>query len=248
MVFQSYAIWPHMTVAENVAFGLKLKKLPKEDVAKRVEPRARDGRALAGYGERGASQLSGGQQQRVALARAIVLEPRRAAVRRAAQQSRRQAARAHALRAAPAAAAARHHVGLCDARPAGGDGDRRPRRADERRRASTRSARRSTSISARPSRFGAEFIGLANIIEATVVANGATTRVRLPGGIELDSAMGGHAPNAKVDVMCRPEDLRVSAERRRGRTGSPPRSRARSSSAISRTSMSRPARSPCAGS
>ena len=67
------------------------------------------------------------------------------------------------------------------------------------------------------SRFGAEFIGLANIIEATVVANGATTRVRLPGGIELDSATrDGHPPNAKVDVMCRPEDLRVSAERSRG--------------------------------
>jgi ABC-type Fe3+/spermidine/putrescine transport system ATPase subunit len=63
------------------------------------------------------------------------------------------------------------------------------------------------------SRFGAEFIGLANILEATVIASGATTRVQLPGGVQLESFTNGFAPNAKVDVMCRPEDLRVSAER-----------------------------------
>ncbi len=75
MVFQSYAIWPHMTVAENVAFGLKLQRMPKTDTEARVRS-ALDLVGLSGYAERHVSQLSGGQQQRVALARAMALEPR----------------------------------------------------------------------------------------------------------------------------------------------------------------------------
>jgi len=75
MVFQSYAIWPHMSVRENVAFGLRQKKLPRPDIEARVDE-ALDLVGLSHYADRGASQLSGGQQQRVALARAIVLRPR----------------------------------------------------------------------------------------------------------------------------------------------------------------------------
>ncbi len=75
MMFQSYALWPHMTVAENVAFGLEERKVPKDEIRKRV------GDALASvrmdtYAERRPNQLSGGQQQRVALARALVIRPR----------------------------------------------------------------------------------------------------------------------------------------------------------------------------
>ncbi|WP_439576723.1 ABC transporter ATP-binding protein [Elioraea sp.] len=74
MIFQSYAIWPNMTVAENVAFGLELRKLPKAEIRNRVESilDVVQMRHLAG---RYPSELSGGQQQRVALARAIVVEP-----------------------------------------------------------------------------------------------------------------------------------------------------------------------------
>ena len=74
MVFQNYALWPHMTVFENVAYGLKLRKLDRAEIAHRVEG-VLDKVQLAGLGERYPGQLSGGQQQRVALARALVLNP-----------------------------------------------------------------------------------------------------------------------------------------------------------------------------
>ena len=75
MMFQSYALWPHMTVAENVAFGLEERKVPAAEIKTRV------GDALASvrmekYADRKPNQLSGGQQQRVALARALVIRPR----------------------------------------------------------------------------------------------------------------------------------------------------------------------------
>ncbi len=74
MVFQSYAIWPHLTVFENVAFPLRVRREPKDVIKKRVHE-ALEVVGLAGFGERGATELSGGQQQRVALARAIVYTP-----------------------------------------------------------------------------------------------------------------------------------------------------------------------------
>ena len=74
MVFQSYAIWPHMTVFENVAYGLRVRRESKEAIAEKVE-RALDMVQMRAFAQRGASQLSGGQQQRVALARAFVFQP-----------------------------------------------------------------------------------------------------------------------------------------------------------------------------
>ncbi|HVZ09520.1 ABC transporter ATP-binding protein [Rhodopila sp.] len=74
MVFQSYAIWPHMTVAENVAYGLTLRKLPRAEVEQTVR-RVLDMVRMDGYADRSASKLSGGQQQRVAVARAIAFSP-----------------------------------------------------------------------------------------------------------------------------------------------------------------------------
>jgi multiple sugar transport system ATP-binding protein len=74
MVFQSYALYPHMSVAENIGFGLKLRKVPKEEIAKRVKEAARM-LALEEYLDRKPKQLSGGQRQRVAMGRAIVREP-----------------------------------------------------------------------------------------------------------------------------------------------------------------------------
>ena len=74
MVFQSYAVWPHMTVFDNVAYGLRVRKQSKADIKSAVE-RALDLVQMRHLAERAASKLSGGQQQRVALARAIAFSP-----------------------------------------------------------------------------------------------------------------------------------------------------------------------------
>ncbi|RKF16948.1 ABC transporter ATP-binding protein [Roseovarius spongiae] len=75
MVFQNYALFPHMTVADNLAYPLKLRRVGKAEIRERVE-RALDLVQLGGLGDRGIEALSGGQRQRVALARAVIFEPR----------------------------------------------------------------------------------------------------------------------------------------------------------------------------
>jgi ABC-type Fe3+/spermidine/putrescine transport system ATPase subunit len=74
MVFQSYAIWPHMTVFDNVAYGLNVRKLPRADVVASVR-RVLDMVQMTRFSDRPASRLSGGQQQRIAVARAIAFSP-----------------------------------------------------------------------------------------------------------------------------------------------------------------------------
>ena len=75
MVFQNYALFPHLNVAENVAFGLRVRGLPKADVTRKVSA-ALELVQLAGYERRRIEELSGGQQQRVAIARAVAIEPK----------------------------------------------------------------------------------------------------------------------------------------------------------------------------
>ena len=74
MIFQSYAIWPNMTVAENVAFGLEVRRLPRTEIRAKVD-QILDVVQMGHLGARYPQELSGGQQQRVALARAIVVQP-----------------------------------------------------------------------------------------------------------------------------------------------------------------------------
>jgi iron(III) transport system ATP-binding protein len=74
MIFQSYAIWPNMTVGENVGFGLQVRKVPRSEIERRVQ-KILDVVQLGSLKDRYPAELSGGQQQRVALARAIVVEP-----------------------------------------------------------------------------------------------------------------------------------------------------------------------------
>src|SRR3712207_3454619 len=74
MVFQSYALYPHLSVYENIAFGLRLKKVPKDEVDRRVQDAARI-LGLEGFLDRKPRALSGGQRQRVAMGRAIVRQP-----------------------------------------------------------------------------------------------------------------------------------------------------------------------------
>ncbi len=75
MVFQNYALFPHMTVAENLSFPLEVRKISKSDIKEKVQ-KALDMVELGNFGTRFPAQLSGGQQQRVALARAIICEPK----------------------------------------------------------------------------------------------------------------------------------------------------------------------------
>jgi iron(III) transport system ATP-binding protein len=210
MVFQSYAIWPHMTVAENVAFGLKLKKLPKTEIAARVD-RALETVGLHTLHGRGASELSGGQQQRVAVARAIVLEPRvllfdeplsnlDARLRDHMRLELRQLHRrlgitsiyvTHDQQEAMAIAdrIILMNAGRIDQTGSPDDLYRRPR-----------------------TRFGAEFIGLANIMEARVVGGDErSTRIVLESGVELRAATGRPA-GERVDVVCRPENVVIAVD------------------------------------
>ena len=74
MVFQSYALWPHMTMAQNIGYGLKLRRVPRTEIARRVEELLTTLR-LEGLGDRKVTALSGGQRQRVALGRALAIDP-----------------------------------------------------------------------------------------------------------------------------------------------------------------------------
>ena len=102
MIFQSYALWPHMTVTENIVYGLRLRKLDRDTIAKKLAAILATTK-LEALAQRYPGELSGGQQQRVALARALIVEPRDAAARRAALQSRREFARGDAVRNPPPA-------------------------------------------------------------------------------------------------------------------------------------------------
>ncbi len=120
MVFQNYALYPHMTVAENIGFALKLKRTPKAEIEERVNEAARM-LELEEWLHRKPGQLSGGQRQRVAMGRAIVRRPAVFLMDEPLVEPRRQAARADAGRRGEAAAQPRRHDDVRHARPGRGD-------------------------------------------------------------------------------------------------------------------------------
>jgi multiple sugar transport system ATP-binding protein len=113
MVFQSYALYPNMTVGQNITFGLEMHGVPKEERDQKMNEVA-ELLQIEQLLSRKPGQLSGGQRQRVAMGRALVREPRRVPVRRAVVEPRRQAARRHADRDQETAPEARHHHRLRD--------------------------------------------------------------------------------------------------------------------------------------
>ena len=120
MVFQSYALYPHMSVFENLAFGLRMVKTKEDEIKRRVAEAARI-LQIEMLLERKPRQLSGGQRQRVAIGRAIVRNPKALPVRRTAFKPRCRAAHADACRDRQASPRSRRYHGLRHARPDRGD-------------------------------------------------------------------------------------------------------------------------------
>jgi iron(III) transport system ATP-binding protein len=206
MVFQSYALFPHMSVLENVAYGLVVSGMPKA----KAHAAARAKLALIGLegmDERLPSELSGGQQQRVAVARAIVLEPRvllfdeplsnlDAKLRRRVRDDIRALQRALALTVVyvthdqEEALAVSDRIIVMSRSRIAQDGSPR-------------------DLYERPiNRFVADFIGDANIVAATLRRNGAQSTVALA-GVTLELSHNG-AADGPIELAIRPEALRLT--------------------------------------
>jgi ABC-type Fe3+/spermidine/putrescine transport system ATPase subunit len=205
MVFQSYAVWPHMTVADNVAFPLRIARVPRGEAAERVRAALATVRldALAG---RYPGQLSGGQQQRVALARAIVAEPRLllldeplsnldARLRDEMRDEIRDLHRRLKVTALYVTHDQTEALALADVVFVMDHG--RLQQAGPPR-----------EINERPAnRFVADFVGWANILPAGIAGPSAV----LLAGREVSCAVpGGMAPGTAVAVAIRPEDVVVT--------------------------------------
>ncbi|HEX8322545.1 MAG TPA: ABC transporter ATP-binding protein [Tepidisphaeraceae bacterium] len=215
-VFQSYALFPHLTVRENIEFGLKMKKVERDELRRRVDEAVRIV-ALAEYQRRRPHQLSGGQRQRVALARAIVNRPKvllldeplsalDASLRHTMQiELKRLQAKLgitfvfvthdqeEALTMSDRIAVINH--GRVEQIDSVQDIYHRPR-----------------------TRFVAEFIGKANVIDAAIVGGGVeNVRVNVEAGLELDVCRDGAAVRGdRVRVAVRPEKINVTAHRPAG--------------------------------
>jgi len=218
MVFQSYAIWPHMTVAENVSYPLKMRQRKhrsnKGEIRERME-RALETVGLQGLGDRGASLLSGGQMQRVALARSIVMEPKvllldeplsnlDAKLRDRLRFELRDIQLSLAITAIYVTHDQDEALALADRIAVMNEG-RIVQLTDP-----------VTMYREPNSAFVADFIGTSNVFKATVTSSSASgCRVRLEDGFQIDSEQS-LPEGTDVTVCVRPEDiaLDVSADGR----------------------------------
>jgi iron(III) transport system ATP-binding protein len=210
MVFQNYAVWPHKTVYENVAFGLKLRKLSGADIRRKADE-ALGLMNLAGLEQRYPNELSGGQQQRVALARSLVVEPAillldeplsnlDAKLRERMRSELKQLQRRTGITFVYVTHDQAEALALSD-RIAVMHGGRLQQYGTPH------------EVYARPAnRIVADFMGLVNVLPGKVMAaqNGAG-RVDA-GGLLLDLALpAGAAAGETVDVVIRPESIRLAA-------------------------------------
>ena len=215
-VFQSYALFPHLTVGENIAFGLRMEKMPAKEIARRVAE-SLTLVSLDGMGDRRPHQLSGGQRQRVALARALAPRPQvllldeplsalDAKLRRSMQLELKRLQRQLGVTFVFVTHDQEEALTMSD----------RVAVVNHGRIEQLGSA---TSIYHRPgSAFVADFLGQANLLKATVTERdllGGVSNVRLTEGMELRlSAVGGVPTTAKrVLLSIRPEKVHVSKHR-----------------------------------
>ncbi|HRE06975.1 MAG TPA: ABC transporter ATP-binding protein [Opitutaceae bacterium] len=212
-VFQSYALFPHMTVEENIGFGLRMQKVPAEEAARRIAE-VIDLVALKGFEQRKPHQLSGGQRQRVALARAIVPrpkvllldEPLSALDAKLRQQMQLELKRLQ------------KHLSMTfvfvthDQEEALTMSDR----IAVFNRGRIEQIGSATEIYHKPcTAFVADFIGEANLLDAELVSrNGTTGRIRVEGGLELTLALSQWPQDhSRALVSIRPEKVLVSKSR-----------------------------------
>ncbi|MQA79182.1 MAG: ATP-binding cassette domain-containing protein [Streptosporangiales bacterium] len=217
MVFQSYAIWPHMTVAENVSFPLRMQKVRKPEIRERVaEALATVG--LEGFGDRGASLLSGGQMQRVALARSLVMRPSMllldeplsnldAKLREKLRFELREIQQTLGITTVYVTHDQHEALALADRIAVMRDG------VIVQLGTPTELYREPNSV------FVADFLGVDNILPGTVDASdqdGTTVRV---GEHRVVAPPGDHATGSQVHVCVRPEDVTLTADGTEGAGG-----------------------------
>ncbi|MCB1475151.1 MAG: ABC transporter ATP-binding protein [Rhodobiaceae bacterium] len=208
MVFQSYAIWPHMTVFDNVAFGLKLQRIPSKQIRARVMT-ALEMVGLEHLADRGASQLSGGQQQRVALARAIVLEPKvllfdeplsnlDAKLRERMRFELRQLLQQLKITSIYVTHDQQEAMVVADRIVLMNEG------------VIEQIGNPAEIYRAPSSRFSAEFIGLTNIMSGRVSKTGKDSALSIQNGPELRFRNGQLKKDTDVDIVFRPEVIEIS--------------------------------------
>ncbi len=213
MVFQSYALWPHMTVAQNVAFGLEQKKISKAKIKNIVMEMLSKVR-LENYADRKPNELSGGQQQRVALARALVVKPRcllldeplsnlDAQLRNAMRCEIRSICKEHKLTTVYVTHDQKEALSIAD-------------KIAVFSRGSIEQIGSAIELYRRPkTKFVAQFIGDTNIIEGVVTCVGAgeaivRTKIGNFRGI-ISAKISDVCPGKKVFLSIRPECLKLSS-------------------------------------
>jgi spermidine/putrescine transport system ATP-binding protein len=215
-VFQSYALFPHLSVGDNVAFGLRRKRVPKGEIAGRVAAEL-ERVGLAGEVNRKPNQLSGGQQQRVALARALVNLPKvllldeplgalDLKLRKGLQIELKRIQREVGITFVYVTHDQEEALTMSDRIAVMGNGIVEqvdtPERVYERPRTT----------------FVAGFIGVSNLMPATVTAaGGGRGTIRLDSGLELETHVDGIATGERCHAVVRPEKLRIDSD---GRTPS----------------------------
>ncbi|MGA1193547.1 MAG: ABC transporter ATP-binding protein [Kiritimatiellia bacterium] len=212
MVFQSYALWPHMSVRENVAFGLQLRKVPKAEMEQRIDE-ALAAVKMTDRADYKPNQLSGGQQQRVALARALVVRPKcllldeplsnlDAKLRLEMRTEIRRICKQAGLTAVYVTHDQKEALSIADRIAVLDQG--KIQQCGAPREVYTQPA----------SKFVANFIGETNFIEATVVSTGEEIVLDTPVGRIISTALPASPvkPGDKVTISVRPEVIHVGNE------------------------------------